>query len=185
MVALKYGENLVYQAVLDGELEIDELGQIWRVKRRRWNRWTKTVETLPCERKRAENATGGDYLQIRAMFDSQRIYALAHRLVYRHFFGPIPEGKAINHKNGSKADNRPSNLEPSTYSENTIHSMQVLKHGRLSQKGSANVMAKLTPEKAATIRSRRAAGESLKAIAADFGVSDKTVSKIALGQRWV
>ena len=30
----------------------------------------------------------------------------------------------------------------------------------------------------------RAGGEPLKSIAEDFGVSDRAISKIALGQRW-
>jgi len=45
-------------------------------------------------------------------------------------------------------------------------------------------MAKLTNAQAAEIRARRATGERLKVIAQDYGVTDRTVSKIALGRSW-
>jgi hypothetical protein len=59
------------------------------------------------------------------------------------------------------------------------------KHPRgASQPGERNGMAKLTAEKVAEIRRRRAAGETTVAIAADFGVSHTTVSLIARGKHW-
>lgn len=51
-------------------------------------------------------------------------------------------------------------------------------------RGASNGTAKLNRGQVARIRERRAAGEPLKAIAADFGVHWGTVSKIALGTRW-
>ena len=109
---------------------------------------------------------------------------MAHRLVWRHFNGPIPEGLTINHKDGRKQNNRPVNLELATPSEQQIHALRVLKVGRVDQRGERNAMAKLTASQASEIRSRRAAGERLKSIAADFRISDRTVSKIARGSRW-
>lgn len=170
--------------MLEGELRIDPDGSVWRLAARRWNRWTGATQSIPCAPRRAEKETTLGYLQVRVMRDGIRVNALAHRLVFRHFNGPIPDGMLINHRNGMKADNRPENLELATPSENKIHAMKELKKGRLTQAGTANVMAKLTPEKAEEIRRRRTAGEPLKAIAADFGISDRTVSKIALGHRW-
>lgn len=177
-------ENEAYPAVVSGELEIDNEGRIWRTARRRWNRWQQASESLPVVRRRTENQTTGGYLQVRVMVDGKRVHALAHRLVYRHFNGPIPPGMMINHRNGDKGDNRPENLELATPSENTVHSRQVLKRGRLDQGGQRNAMAKLTPEQVAEIRTRRAAGEKLTSIAVDYGVQMQTVSKIARGDRW-
>ena len=178
-------EEIVYQAVLAGELEIDSEGRVWRIAARRWNRWTRTTRVIPCDRRRAESPTGdGDYFQVRVMVNGNRAYAAAHRLVWRHFNGPIPPDKTINHENGIKTDNRPGNLTLATYSEQQIHALHVLKVGRVDQNGTRNAMAKLTEANVAEIRRRRAAGERLKEIAADYGVSDRAVSKIALGQRW-
>lgn len=50
-----------------------------------------------------------------------------HRLVWSAFRGSIPEGKEINHKNGDKTDNRLTNLEIATRSENMLHAYRVLK----------------------------------------------------------
>lgn len=177
-------ENEAYVAVMTGELEVDIEGRVWRTARRRWNRWMNASESLPVTRRRAENQTTRGYLQVRVMLDGKRVHALAHRLVYRHFFGPIPPGMTINHKSGIKSDNRPENLELATPSENTLHSLRVLKHGRIDQRGTANAMVKLTAAQVAEIRTRRTAGEKLASIAADFGVTYQTVSKIARGDRW-
>lgn len=45
----------------------------------------------------------------------------AHRMIWEHVHGAIPEGMEINHKNGVKWDNRISNLELVTPSENCLH----------------------------------------------------------------
>ena len=49
-----------------------------------------------------------------------------HRLVMLAFVGPRPSGLQINHLNGKKSDNRPSNLEYCTLSENLLHRHRVL-----------------------------------------------------------
>jgi len=48
----------------------------------------------------------------------KRITVLAHRFVYEHFNGPIPDGLQIDHINRDKADNRISNLRAVTQLEN-------------------------------------------------------------------
>lgn len=176
-------DERVYQAVLSGELEIDSLGRIWRVKKRGWDRWKEQVVSRPCLRVRAENDTG-EYLQIRVMVNLRRDHTSAHRLVYRHFHGPIPAGLTVNHKDGKKKRNLPGNLELATYSEQQIHALHILKVGRTDQRGIKNAMAKLTPRKIKTIRRRRLMGERLLSIAKDFNISFQAVSKIARGQRW-
>ena len=118
-------EELAYLAVKMGELEIDNAGQVWRVAARRWDRWTQKTRTIPCAPRRAEKVTG-NYLQVRVMVDCVRANALAHRLVWRHFNGPIPPGLTINHKNGNPKDNSPGNLELATYSEQIRHAVRVL-----------------------------------------------------------
>ena len=177
-------EDEVYRAVQMGEFMIDAQGQVWRTVARRADRWRGGSRAIPCAPRRAENKTGLGYLQVRTMLEGRRYHALAHRLVYRHFKGPIQPGLTINHKNGQKDDNRPDNLEAATYSEQAIHARTVLRRGRLEQGGAMNPMAKLTAEDVVKIRARRAAGEKLRAIAADFGVTDRAVSKIARGHRW-
>lgn len=168
-----HAEEAIYPAVREGKLQIDQQGQIWRVG-------TKTVQ-----RRRAEHQTPLGYLQVRMMVNGRRVHASAHRLVWFHVNGPIPDGVTINHCNGNKADNRPMNLELATPAEQTHHALHILKRGRLSQAGEHNVMAKLTWEAVRDIRARRAMGEPLKTIANAYGVTDRAISKVALRQRWV
>ena len=122
------------------------------------------------------------YLMGRAMVDKTRLSGLAHRLVWRHFNGPIPVGLVINHRNGDKADNRLANLEVVTPSENARHATRILGVGRCTdQNGMMNHAAKLTTDQVWAIRARRAAGERLTSIAADYGIAMQTVSKLARG----
>jgi len=176
-------EIYVYPAVISGELEIDQNGQIWRVAKRGWDRWNNVIRLNKCQRVRAEHGIG-EYFQVRTMFDKVRYGALAHRLVWMHFFGEIPFGLTINHKNGHKKENWPGNLELMTHSEQSFHACHVLKRGHAAhQRGEKNYMCKLSDAQVAEIRQRRAGGEPLLSIAKDYGVQFQTISKIALYQR--
>lgn len=125
----KHNENFVYQAVLAGDIEIMQDGTIWRTRHRFWNRRTKQMVTTPCTRRRAE-LDQGKYFQVRAMVAGVRAYALAHRLVWLHFNGPIPGDLTINHKDGIKKNNDPRNMELATNSEQALHCHYIIKTSR-------------------------------------------------------
>lgn len=176
---IKKAEEFVYAAVMHGEMEIDQEGRIWRVARRRGLKAGGTASS-PCKRQRAERRLG-DYLNVRAMIEGKRMTALAHRIVWFHLHGSIPDGLTINHKNGAKADNRPENLELATDSEQLLHATHVLRKGRAAnQNGTRNHAAKLTTKQVEEIRAARSAGEPLNKIAARYGVTYQHVSAIAL-----
>src|SRR5437867_3295798 len=103
MDAIPAAEIAVYEFVKNGTLRIDEQGCIWRGERR------------------AENgAKSRGYLQVRVMVHGHRYHVSAHRLVWMHFKNnglPAPARFEINHDNGIKTDNRPSNLSLTTSSE--------------------------------------------------------------------
>ncbi len=175
----RQAERVLARLVTDGEWEIDEDGRIWRTKARTGKK--SGGSHLVCvARRRVEHPVPCGYLQVRSMIDGVRTYGLAHRLVWQCANGDIPDGLVINHLNGIKGDNRLSNLDVTTYSGNSRHASKVLGKVR-DQSGTKNSMAKLTDDHVVEIRRRRASGERLASIAADYGVTFQTVSDIARG----
>lgn len=107
---------------------------------------------------------------------------LVHRLVVTSFMGPIANGLEVNHKNGDKSDNRPSNLEITTRGGNISHSYQVLKSR--SARGERNANAKLAPSDVENIRSDYFRGLTQAQIASRFGVGQPHISRIIRGDAW-
>jgi hypothetical protein len=157
------------EAVRFGVIEIDAEGRCWRNNPRR----------------RAESSAGNGYLKLRYQAGGRKGIAYAHRVVYRALVGEIPVGLTINHRNGTKDDNQPGNLEPATYSYQIQHAKSVLGRRYKDHSGEGNNMVKLKPAQVLEIRRRRDAGELLASIAADFGIVYQTVSRIARGGRWL
>lgn len=111
----------------------------------------------------------------------KRVFAKIHRLVAESFLGTKPtSAHVVNHINGITTDNRVENLEWITQRQNMQHA------GRtgLMLRGEKVTVSKITADDVRQIRSRRAAGEKLKSIAADFGIAESTTCQIAKGQVW-
>lgn len=156
----RFQEEIVWAS---GKFTVDADGAVWR------------------DGKRAEHRNPLGYLQVRVMINGVRYHTGAHRLVWLATAGPIPDGMAINHKNGKKDDNRPENLEVVTYSENTKHAY---KHGLMDEHGERNPAAKLSDDAVKAIRLLYATGEfTMEAIGRMFGVRFQQISRIVRGQR--
>jgi hypothetical protein len=115
MSTVKHREEEVYAAVAAGELVIDSEGRCWRVAFRQGNRWNAQnqkgeTRLIVCPPRRAEDILKSGHLRVRVMIAGKRWHVAAHRLVYRHFNGPIPTTGKIRHVNKVIDDNRPSNL---------------------------------------------------------------------------
>jgi len=181
----------IYQDVINGILEIDSDGCIWKVKawRGQGKRWGRESYLVDCERRRAENVKADNpYLQVFIQHRNGRtITALAHRIVWRHFNGIIPPGLTINHKNGIKKDNHITNLELMTYSENRMHALDVLGHRKtmnygISRRfGNANPASKLDAEKVRLIRS---SSKTMYALAKEFGVTAGAIACVIRYKTW-
>jgi len=156
-------------------------GEIWRVARRHGERRGGGTTLIACSHCRAEQVQSNGYLRVRGMIEGVRHNVLAHRLIWTVSNGSIPIGFQINHINGNKKDNRLSNLEVVTPSQNIKHAFRT---GLRTQRGSANNAARLTPEIIRTIRRRSDQGVMQRYIAAELGISQSCVSKIVRRVRW-
>lgn len=104
-----------------------------------------------------------------------------HRIVASiHCAGYAP-GLVVDHVDGNKLNNDPANLQWVTPGENTRRACVT---GLVDNAGENHGLAKLTDAVVLDIRESFASGETQQSIADRLGVSSKTISKVALGQRW-
>ena len=168
-------EQEFYQFVINGLFEIDDLGNVWRIAK------PTTSGIIPVERHRAEQISKGYYF-VAVRQGTARYNKQAHRLVWYHFFGEIPDGLTVNHKDGHKTNNHPSNLELATPQEQVIHTFQVL--GRVPMQGQNHPGAKITDADIAQILSMVAGGETQRKVAKHFSLSEAEVSRIVNKKAW-
>lgn len=64
---------------------------------------------------------GNGYLSVRLSLEGKKTKEYIHRLILMTFKGPFPAGKQTNHKDLNRANNKLSNLEFVTPSENMLH----------------------------------------------------------------
>lgn len=103
-----------------------------------------------------------------------------HRYAYEETHGEIPAGKHILHKCDRPICVNPQHLYAGTPADNARDMVSRRRH----RMGSQKAMAKLTEADVPEIRRRLAAGETQKAIAADYGIHRVTLGKLARGLIW-
>lgn len=124
--------------------------------------------------------TNCGYEKIGFYVDRKKVYPLVHRLILSTFAGH-PGGLHCNHKNGNRTDNRLSNLEWVTRSENERHARREL--GKLMH-GHHNTLAKLTDKKVTRIRQLRREGWTFQSLADKFGIGVSHACRVAKGEVW-
>lgn len=120
------------------------------------------------------------YPSVRLSRESKGRNYHVHILVLRAHVGPPAPGQEARHGPGGKTDASLANLCWGTRSENI---RDRVRDGQ-DQRGERHGEAKLTWAAVADIRARRAAGERLKTLAAEYGVCFQSISEIARGERW-
>jgi hypothetical protein len=176
-----FGDAMAYAKahVTAGVLRVDPDGSVWRCKRRRGEVWS---DMKP---RRVENLGGKGYLRVSLHVGQGYPLAIvmAHRLVYELLVGPIPGGLEIDHINGDKRDNRPSNLEPVTAPENMRRSYKRprTRPWALARAAGSDYRGRpmVTLEQRDEARKMRACGSKLREIAKHFGISMTHAQRIS------
>lgn len=107
--------------------------------------------------------------------------ARAHRVIYEHLVGPIPEGKILMHSCDNPPCVNPAHLTPGTDAENL---RDMAARGR-SARGSKHRAAKLTERQVVEIRARFAAGGcTQKQLAQEYGLTETPISQLLHGITW-
>lgn len=104
----------------------------------------------------------------------------AHRYSYMLHKGPIPNGMHVCHKCDEPSCVNPDHLFIGTRNENM---RDMAEKGR-SAHGARHGMAKLSIEQVREIRAKRDNGQSMRAIAAEYGVSGGRISEIVHRKSW-
>lgn len=123
----------------------------------------------------------GGYHKITIYIDKRVVTKQLHRLIASAHI-PNPEGlEFVNHKDGDKTNNKVSNLEWCTRSENQIHACAI---GLVSNRGSKNGFAKLNENSVQQMRTLYNTGTRIKDIAKMFNVKYNTASSIVHYRSW-
>lgn len=157
----------------EGHYSVSNFGEIRRDRGAKGTRAGRILRPM-------RSLTGRDYVAL--CVDGKRDVRTVHRLVLETF-APVAHWRQVNHINGDPGDNRLSNLEWVTPSENITHDYRVL--GTRNQRGDNNTAAKISSNDAEFIR--RMCGQmnlAQREIAGRLGVSQSAISAVMTGRNW-
>jgi hypothetical protein len=100
-------EAIVAEFVYKGDLSVDELGRVWRHRKRYGGMAHQVVDIEPV---RAEYFSSCGRAQVKVYKHGWRTTCQVPRLVWYLANGTIPAGHRVFHINDDKTDNRLSNL---------------------------------------------------------------------------
>ncbi len=107
----------------------------------------------------------------------------SHRLVGLHHVDNPENKPCINHKKGIRHDNRATEIEWATHSENQKHAYDIGLHTKMIGENVNGV--KLTEEDVVKIRTLLSNGHTQKKIGLTFGVNSSTISDIKTKTTWI
>ncbi len=113
-------------------------------------------------------------------FTWKRRSKLAHRIAYEEFVGPIPDGMFVCHKCDVPQCCNPAHLFLGTQQDNMTD--MGLKGRKVSFRGEAHAMAKISDAQAAELRRRGQRGEHPIDLGEEFGMSRQNAARIIAGK---
>lgn len=183
VLSLRMQPEEEWRPVRDGEaeFEVSDLGNV-RIPARMTisvRLGVENVQRRPPQRLSPWIGSQG-YLLVAQQRDGKRTKHLVHRLVARAFVPGESPGMTVNHINGKKPDNMPSNLEWITKAANTAHQWRT---GLINIRGERHPSAKLRDAEVVEIRRRLLEGHKALRLAKEYGVSDALIYKIGRGRK--
>ena len=168
----------IWRPIFDGIYAVSNQG---RVKRVLWHRALRGDGIL----RPSVTKHGKGYKLVTLTINGAKFYRTVHNLVAGAFLGACPPKHQINHKNGKHLDNRDSNLEYVTASENVRHAVRT----GLQPSGADHYYAKITKAQARDIKRRYKAGGpwhpgNRRELASEFRLHFETITEIATGNHW-
>lgn len=105
----------------------------------------------------------------------------AHRIAFRLFVGPIPDGLCVTHRCDNRACVNPTHLVAATQKQNIRDMHEKGRHSTTRAIGEASGTSKLTAAQVAEIRSSK---EPIRILADRLGVTYQTVWAIIKRKNW-
>jgi hypothetical protein len=162
------------------DYEVSNLGRVRRITPGSNSTYVGKIRKL--------NPTWMGYLQITLRFagEAKRFKThYVHRLVADAFLAAPEQRAEINHVDGIKTDNRASNLEWCSRSENHLHAYRIgLQSARYAHRGTDTWNSVLDETAVRVIRAMSAEGKSGCAIGKAMGIKPGTVYAVLSGFSW-
>lgn len=140
------------------------------------------------DKKQYANSSG--YLRVGLNINGKNKFYFVHRLVAENFLNKVDGKNFVNHIDGNKKNNKISNLEWCTRSENERHAWKIgLKNKDMTnRKGENHGMHKLTYEQVKFIRDNHKPYDKEFGsipLALKFNVRPQTITDIAHNRSWI
>lgn len=151
--------------------EVDGNGDVWR-----------KAGTPRCKvrRKLTPGISSNGYLLVALSSGSKVRSMMVHKVVASAFIGPRPDGMEVCHINGSRLNNRPSNLRYDTRKGNMADQIRDGKTPRGTKSGSN----KYDKELVRGVRTARALGNTYEQISRIYGIPVTTVTGMITRKTW-
>lgn len=171
---------------LDGYRGVLSVSNTARVRRTSYTyettgRWGTLHTTTKPDKIISSYVEKNGYATVAVQVAGKRKKFQLHHLVARAFCTGYEPGLCVNHINGVKTDNRPSNLEWVTLAQNTKHAWST---GLVNLRGENSPLHKLTSGQVRIIRRLLKLGASSNELAVLVGVDVKTITGIRDGLKW-
>jgi len=159
--------------------EVSDHGRVRSVSRE-GRRYAGCILSMPLKTERGRKT----YPRVNLSNRGTRRTRTVHKLVAEAFLGPCPEGREVDHCDGDKTNNRPSNLEYVTHAENRgrAKKLGLCRGGCL--RGEDSGTARLTEAQVRRIRALYDRGRTQKSIAQRFGMSQPHIHAIVHRRAW-